>query len=256
MCCGRATFRAAAPRRRSWPNSAGRKPTSWPSAAWPTPIRWCGRRAPASSAQRNVPGAINRLLQLLDSPHQAEREAAQTGLAEFRFERFAANFDNLTPEARGDRRAARPPRRSAGDRPGSRPSWKPPHAAGASGPWKWRWRSSAVAELQTLVAGLLRDEDQYLRVEAIRALAPIDTPAVRQLLRDALLDPQPLVQQAAESALAGADTVPSANAEQRETVRLTGRPPTQVRKTTPPGSVPDPRPTETWSSAQLAALRQ
>ena len=113
---------------------------------------------------------------------------------------------------------------------------------------------SAVLELQPLVAALLKDEDQYLRIEAIRALAPIDTPAVRQLLRDALLDPQPLAQQAAEAALSGVETVPSASGEQKETVKLTGRPPTQVRKTTPPGVV-EGRPTETWTGAQLGSRK-
>jgi HEAT repeat protein len=59
----------------------------------------------------------------------------------------------------------------------------------------------AVVDLLEAVAALLSDEDQYLRVEAIRVLAMADTKRTRQILRDALLDPQPLVQEAAEAAL-------------------------------------------------------
>ena len=66
---------------------------------------------------RNVPGAIQRLLALLDSPHEAEREAAQAGLLEFTLDRFSANFDELTPEARKTAGTARPPGRAAVHRP-------------------------------------------------------------------------------------------------------------------------------------------
>src|SRR5438477_7687485 len=49
---------------------------------------------------RNIPGAIQQLLSLLESSHPAEREAAQEGLAEFTLERFSSNFDQMTPQAR------------------------------------------------------------------------------------------------------------------------------------------------------------
>ena len=70
----------------------------------------------------------------------------------------------------------------------------------------------------------MKDEDQYLRIEAIRALATIDNPVTRQALRDAMLDAQPLVQQAAEAAmraLTNSDTVAAAADEAGDTVRLT-----------------------------------
>jgi hypothetical protein len=52
------------------------------------------------------------------------------------------------------------------------------------------------------IAALLRDDDQFLRIEAIRVLATCDSPTTRHTLRDALVDRHPLVQEAAESALA------------------------------------------------------
>jgi HEAT repeat protein len=212
----------------------------------------------AQLRERGVPGAINRLLLLLDSPHQAEREAAQAGLAEFRFERFAANFDNLTPEARA---TAGPLVRRVD--PQAIEHVRAEFEAQARGRRKRAVEMavalSAVAELQIEIARLLHDEDQYLRIDAIRALATIDTPAVRQELRDALLDSQSLVQQAAESALAaltGGDTVPTPSAAQRDTVPADDQAPepAEHRNSTAAQEPLAPRPTETWSSAHLSTL--
>jgi len=63
-----------------------------------------------------------------------------------------------------------------------------------------------------------------LRIEAIRTLATIDTPVTRKALRDAMLDAQPLVQQAAETAmrqLTTSDTVMAIGDDTGEAVRLT-----------------------------------
>lgn len=201
--------------------------------------------------ERGVPGAINRLLQLLDSPHQAEREAAQAGLAEFRFERFAANFDNLSAEART---TAGPLVRRVDPQAIDhvRAEFDAPTRGRRKRALEMALALSAVAELQAEAAKLLRDEDQYLRIDAIRALATIDSPTVRQLLRDALLDPQALVQQAAEVALAaltGADTVPGLAAAKRDTVSL-GKSPAPPTAEASGDSLP--RPTDTWSSVRLS----
>jgi hypothetical protein len=48
----------------------------------------------------------------------------------------------------------------------------------------------------------LRDDDQYLRIEAIRVLSTCDCETTRHALRDSLVDTHPLVQEAAEAALA------------------------------------------------------
>jgi HEAT repeat protein len=200
--------------------------------------------------QRAVPGAINRLLALLDSPHQAEREAAQAGLAEFRFERFVANFDNLSAEARAT--AGPLVRRVDPDSiPRIRAEFEAPARGRRKRAMEMTLAVAAVAEFQTELAKLLQDEDQYLRIDAIRVLSSIDTPLVRQLLRDALLDPQPLVQQAAETALAalaaraGADTVPGASNQQRDTVAL-NKAAAALLADPPPARL-----TETWTNVRL-----
>src|SRR5439155_4041622 len=172
---------------------------------------------------RNVPGAIQRLLDLLDSSHEVEREAAQAGLIEFTFDRYAANFDQLTPEARGIAGAlVRRVDSHAVDR--IRAEIEAPTRGRKKRALELAVALNAVEPLQQPIAGLMKDEDQYLRIEAIRALATIDSPATRQALRDAMLDAQPLVQQAAEAAmraLTNSDTVAAAADEAGDTVRLT-----------------------------------
>jgi HEAT repeat protein len=151
--------------------------------------------------ERNLPGATLRLMRLLDSPHQVEREAAQAGLVEFQFERYLAAFDGLGGESR----------RSTGmlvrqiD-----PEWatKLRRELTAQSRAQRRRALAIVAatdsteELEDEVAALLLDSDQFLRVEAIHVLGTADTPRVRQALRDALVDTNPLVQEAAETTLA------------------------------------------------------
>ncbi len=59
-----------------------------------------------------------------------------------------------------------------------------------------------VLELQDAVAALAKDEDQYLRLEAVRVLGVCPTDLSEQVLREALNDSQPLVQEAAQRGLA------------------------------------------------------
>jgi HEAT repeat protein len=172
---------------------------------------------------RNVPGAIQRLLALLDSPHEAEREAAQAGLLEFTFDRFSANFDELTPEARKTAGAlVRRVEPQSIDR--LRAELDAPTRSRKKRALELATALDAIAPLQDAIKALLKDDDQYLRIDAIRTLATIDNERTRQILRDALLDSQPLVQQAAEAALqqlTRGDTVLAAADPNRDTVRLT-----------------------------------
>jgi hypothetical protein len=47
-----------------------------------------------------TPTVIPRLIDMLDSPHQLEREAAQSCLDEYNFERYLQAYDTMAPEAR------------------------------------------------------------------------------------------------------------------------------------------------------------
>lgn len=149
---------------------------------------------------RGIPGAIQRLLTLLDSPHAVERQAAQNSLAEFRFEHFRDCFDQLPPAAR--REAAALVRRVDPQSLGHlRAELDAPSRGRRKRALEMVVAFDAAAVLEDALLEVLRDPDPYLRLEAIRVLAEVDTPAVRRALRDALLDSRPLVQKAAESAL-------------------------------------------------------
>jgi HEAT repeat protein len=156
--------------------------------------------AAAQLRERGVPGSIQRLLRMLDSPHEVEREAAHAGLSEFRFERYLALFDTLAADAR----------RATGllvkQIDGSALAGLRVELAAAARSRRKRalemcLAMNLVAETIDDIAGLLRDDDQYLRMEAIRVLATCDCETTRYALRDSLVDTHPLVQEAAESAL-------------------------------------------------------
>src|SRR5262245_1037935 len=175
---------------------------------------------------RNIPGAIQQLLTLLESPHAAEREAAREGLAEFTLERFSANYDQMTPQARAV--AA-----SLVRRVDSQVIEKLEAELTAKARSR-RKRALELAVTLDVVATLyesivvaVKDEDQYVRIEAIRVLAKVDSHSARQVLRDALLDSNPLVQQAAEAALAEMtrrDTAANSAAPGRDTVPVAAKP--------------------------------
>jgi len=151
--------------------------------------------------ERGLPGAIQRLLVLLDSPHQVEREAAQAGLAEFRFDRFLAAFGELGRDARLVTGAL-----VKQIDPQTLPALRAELSAASRGRRKRALEMclalGAVPDTVEEIADLLRDDDQFLRIEALRVLATYDCPTTRQALRDSLVDAHPLVQEAAETALA------------------------------------------------------
>ncbi|HEY2411608.1 MAG TPA: HEAT repeat domain-containing protein [Pirellulaceae bacterium] len=189
---------------------------------------------------RNIPGAIQRLTELLDSPHREERDAAVSSLNEFTFDHFSSIFDQLSPEAqtasgalvrRVDPQAVE---RIRGELT-SKTRGKKQRAI------ELALALNAVDELHTQIAALLTDEDQYLRIEAIRALATHDSRVTRDALRDSLLDGHPLVREAAESSLADLtrrDTVKLAADTSRDTVPMADR---HTAPPAPPAAVFAPR---------------
>jgi HEAT repeat protein len=151
--------------------------------------------------QRGIPNAIPRLIEFLESPHQVEREAAQASLEEFQFHRFAASFENLSPEARFT--TGRLVRRIDSSAViAVQDELAAPTRSRRKRALEMVVVLGVVDELRGSVIELLTDEDQFLRIEAINVLATDDSQTARQALRDALLDSHPLVQQAAEAALA------------------------------------------------------
>jgi hypothetical protein len=156
--------------------------------------------AAAQLRDRGVPGAIQRLLVMLDSPHEVEREAAHTGLGEFRFDRYLTLFDTLSSDAR---RATGLLVKQIDTH--TLTALKNELIAAARSRRKRALEMclamGLVEESIAEIAALLRDDDQFLRIEAIRVLATCDCTTTRHALRDSLVDTHPLVQEAAELAL-------------------------------------------------------
>jgi HEAT repeat protein len=149
---------------------------------------------------RGTPGSMNRLMAMLDSPHEVERQAARKAMEEFTFASYVGSYDYLDEETRTktgqlvrriDEKAV---------------SLLREELYSTSRPRRRRGLEMAlhmglVAQVQDAVAALARDEDQYIRLEAVRILGICPTAVSGQVLREALTDSRVLVQEAAEQGL-------------------------------------------------------
>jgi HEAT repeat protein len=160
-------------------------------------------RAQAVSRMGNhaTPTAIPRLLEMLDSPHQPEREAAQQCLNEYNFERYLQAYDTMAPEARIATgllvKKVDPTTMSQLIKELQAPE-RPRIARGL----QIATDLQMIPDLFDNIVALLNDADQYNRLDAVRTLGGCPLEDSQQVLRRALLDHSPLVAQAAEEALA------------------------------------------------------
>jgi HEAT repeat protein len=153
---------------------------------------------------RGIPGALTRIVELIDSPHAIVREAAKESLSEFSFDRYLAAFDMLEEEVRRstgvlvrkinpaavslvaeELRAQSRTRRLRGL-----------SVAGAMG---------CVQELVDIVIRLMSDQDHIIRTEAARVLGQCDNEKARQALRTAIEDRSSGVRETAQRSLAELD---------------------------------------------------
>jgi HEAT repeat protein len=150
--------------------------------------------------ERGIPGAMHKLIDLVDSPHAAVREVVRECLSEFHFARFRETFEMLDDEAR----------RSAGSLVKRvDPEAIPELLKELQAPSRSRRlrgvemvaAMDAVAEFEPQLLELLRDEDQFVRAETVRALANHNSPQTRQALRELLIDSRDVVREAAENVL-------------------------------------------------------
>ncbi len=150
--------------------------------------------------RRGIPGVLARLVELLESPHPAVRQAARKSLAEFTFHRYLGAFDMLDDDVR----------RSTGALvkkvdPQILPLLR---AEMLSKIRTRRHRALLIARavdlvyaLEPLIIDLLKDEDHMVRAEAASVLASCSSEASRDALRDALDDHSPAVQEAVRRSL-------------------------------------------------------
>jgi HEAT repeat protein len=150
--------------------------------------------------ERGIPGAISRLIQLLDSPHKVVADAAQSCLSEFNFPRYLTVFDMMEDDVR----------RSTGLLVMRIDTTAVTQLAEEL---KARTRTrrlrglevamamDAVHEVEPLIIGMLKDDDHFVRAEAARTLAYCHSPLAQQSLRESLMDRSVVVREAAEQSL-------------------------------------------------------
>ncbi len=150
--------------------------------------------------QRGIPGALARLVEMLESPHEVVRRAVRESLAEFNFKRFLGAFDMLDDEVR----------RSTGRMvkkidPEAIPALKEELTAKSR---TRRLRAITVAQAMGAIRDLeqalierLADEDHVVRAEAARALVRCNSSAVHDALIAARADRSLVVREAAEESL-------------------------------------------------------
>ena len=147
-----------------------------------------------------APGALPRLIQLLESPHEVVREALRECLSEFTFERYLAAFATLDEavqastgtlvkrvDADGVHRLANEFKSGAQNR-----QLRAIDMAIAM---------DAVGDLDSQITALSTSPNQTIRGAAVKAMACCDTQRTRAALRDLLMDRSTAVKEAAEQAL-------------------------------------------------------
>jgi hypothetical protein len=150
--------------------------------------------------ERGTRGARATLLDLIDSPHEAVREAARESLAEFTFERFLATFRTLDDETlaetgqfvkRVDPLALE----------GLRNELKSPIRVRRFRAVQMAVAMTAVSDVEPLIIELLLDEDQVIRAATVEALMQSPSAASRMALQNVILDRSEIVRDAAERTL-------------------------------------------------------
>lgn len=161
--------------------------------------------------ERRIPGALNKLLELVDSPVEEVSSAARDALWEFTFENYSTRFDLLDDEARqsmGARVARVDPTsvarlRNELENPARRYRLRGIQMVAAMG---------MIPQLADALIERLQDEDHVVRVAAADALQYCTAEDVRTALLAAIDDRSIAVQTAARNSLRAinGDATPSA----------------------------------------------
>lgn len=161
--------------------------------------------------ERRIPGALNKLLELIDSPNEEVSAAARDALWEFTFENYVTRFDLLDDEAR----------RSMGARVARVDQASISRLRGELGSAVRRSRLRAVEmtaamgllpQLADALIERLQDEDHVVRVAAADALQHCTADDVRTALLAAIDDRSVAVQTAARNSLRALNGEPIAAA--------------------------------------------
>jgi HEAT repeat protein len=150
--------------------------------------------------QREIPDALTLLVCHLDAPQPTVREAARESLADITFDRFLNAYDQWDDETRSNegQLALQVDPQFIGKLVMELLSLSRTHQR----------RALEITQLLGLghrvepaLTELASDEDQYVRLEAVRLLASLGTPLAQETLRVAQHDKSALVQEAARQGL-------------------------------------------------------
>jgi len=149
---------------------------------------------------RGIRGAMARLLQMVDSPHEVVREAACAQLDEFRLARFLAAFDMLPDEVRQStgvlvKKVDRQAIAGLAEELAARARRRRLRGIAAARALQ------ATAELESPLIALMEDEDHMVRTEAARALGDRGSSEAQGALANALHDRSATVQRVARESL-------------------------------------------------------
>lgn len=150
--------------------------------------------------ERGIPGAMQRLLKLIQSSEVCIQEAARSALSEFSFDRLLTSFELLTEEVAQttgrlvklvDLKAIEKLTEEL-DSPSRTRRLRGISVAIAMG---------AVPDVEPVLVGMLGDEDHVIRAAVARAMVQSTSSSASQAVRDLLLDRSPSVREAAEETL-------------------------------------------------------
>jgi HEAT repeat protein len=163
---------------------------------------------------RGIPGALNRLVEMMESPHDTVQRAVRESLAEFNFKRFLAAYDMLDDEVRRStgtmvRKIDPDAIAQLQEELTAKSRTRRLRAIGAA------VSMGAVADVEVQVVGRLADEDHVVRAEAARALGTCNTPSAWQALADACADRSVVVQEMAEESLIRLQEISAATSRTR-----------------------------------------
>jgi HEAT repeat protein len=143
---------------------------------------------------------MTTLLDLINSPHEAVREAARESLAEFTFERFLASVGTLDDESLEETgRFVKRVDPNAVDE--LRSELSSPLRVRRLRAVQMAVAMTAVSEVESLIIALLFDDDNVIRAAAAEALVQSPSPASRTALLEAAFDRSEIVRDAAERTL-------------------------------------------------------
>jgi HEAT repeat protein len=157
---------------------------------------------------RGIPGALNRVIEMLDHPHPIVREAARQSLSEFSFDRYLAAYDLLEDEIRETtgvlvKKISPNVVDALRDELAARSRSRRIRGLGVA------VAMNAVDDILGAIVKLMTDDDHLVRAEAARALGHSTERGALAALREALNDRSVPVQEAALRSLQQLDNHPN-----------------------------------------------